>query len=281
MKIYNIEEHKACYCYDRNAKPMIEVMRIKNEKIGEFLLIANEIVLVMQGSMFFSLRNNPSGEFHKGQLVLLPAGDKLSYKASENSILLVCRLNDNINLCHAYSLERLYKKVHKNILQKPEILTPLTIHPRLEYFANELIDTLDDGAKCQIFLQAKITELLIMLRLYYLAEHLYHFFYPILSQDTSFSRYVRTHWVKHGNVSKLAKAMNMTLQQFTKRFNSVFGQTPYKWMQQEKARLIYGEICQTNKPLKEIAWDHGFTAYTHFSRFCKAAFSMSPTEIRK
>jgi AraC-like DNA-binding protein len=88
-------------------------------------------------------------------------------------------------------------------------------------------------------------------------------------------------WLKHGNVTKLAEAMNMTAQQFTKRFNCVFGETPYRWMQQEKARLIYGEICQNSKPLKEIAWDYGFTAYTHFSRFCRTSFNMNPVEIRK
>jgi len=73
----------------------------------------------------------------------------------------------------------------------------------------------------------------------------------------------------------------MTPQQFTRRFNTIFGQTPYEWMQKEKAKLIYGEICCTNKSLKEIADEYGFTDKANFNRFCKTFYERTPGDIRK
>ena len=280
MEIYNQEEHRACYCHN-DSEPIVEVKKLENGEIGELTLITNEIVLIVEGSIKVSLRDNPNGEFHKGQFIFFPAGDKLSYKTAEGSVLIVFRLHENIDLCYSYGLERLYDKINKNIAEKPETLIPLTINSRLKYFANGLMDACDDGVKCRVYYKAKITELFILLRTYYTSEQLCLFFFPILNPACAFSGYVRMHWLEYGNVSKLAKAMNMTLQQFNKKFNGVFGQTPYKWMQQEKARLIYSEICQSDKPLKEIAWDYNFSAYTHFSRFCKEAFGINPGEIRK
>jgi len=279
MKIFNVEEHKSCYCYDGGKEPLIEPMEFESGTKAEIMLSTNELVFIMAGDIGLTLRDNMSGRFSKGNIVFLPVGYKLHYEAFRKTKIFVIRLKEYIHLCHTYSLEQLYSKI--NDVHKPENLTPLEINARLKHFITGLTETWHDGLKCRKYFEAKIAELLVMIRAYYSEKVLYQFFYPILSPDTVFSEFVRLNWFKHGNVSKLAEAMNMSLQQFAKRFNKVFGQTPYKWMQQEKARMIYMEISQNKKPLKEIAWDYGFTAYTHFSRFCRVMFNMNPAEIRK
>jgi len=279
MKIYNIEEHLSCYCYDKDEKPMVEIRKVKNMAMGEILFSCNEIVFVLEGRLRLSLRNNPDGELRSGQIVFLPAGDKLHYKALTRCRLLIFRLEDSIHLCHTFGLERLNSII--NEVDKPETLVPLEMNDRLQHFAQGMIDTMGDGLRCRIYLQARINSLLIMLRAYYPVEQLCLFFAPILSPDTLFSEQVRSNYLKYRTVNDLAMAMNMTPQQFTRRFNNVFGQPPYEWMQQEKARLIHGEICRSNKPFKEIANRYGFTVQANFNRFCQTAFAMSPGEIRK
>jgi AraC-like DNA-binding protein len=103
----------------------------------------------------------------------------------------------------------------------------------------------------------------------------------VLNSDIAFAEFIRINHLKYPTVNDLAQAMNMTAQQFSKRFNHVFGQAPYKWMQLEKARLIYGEICRNNKSFKEIATSYGFNIPANFNRFCKTSFGVSPGEIRK
>ena len=279
MKIYNVDEHLECSCYDKSEKPMIEIRKIRNLSAGEYLISRNEIVFIMEGKLTLSLRSNWEDEFYKGQIIFLPAGDKLHYKALMKSWLLILRMEESLLLCPSFGLERLY-----NIMQaveKPETLVPLEVNAHLQHLAQELVDTLKDGLKCRVYLRNRISGLLILLRAYYSPELLCRFFYPILSPDTLFSGQVRIHYLKCQTVNELASAMNMAPQQFARRFNSVFGQTPHEWMQQERARSIYAEICKGNKTLKEIANRYGFSGQAYFNRFCQTAFAMSPEEIRK
>ena len=279
MKIYNTEEHRLCYCYDKDEKPMIEVRKIKNMAMGELTFSCNEIAFIIEGKLSLSLRNNPGEEVHRGQIIFLPAGDKLHYRALTKVRLLIFRLKSNIHMCNSFSLERLYDIMGGQ--KKPESFTPLEMNVRMQHFVQGVIDTLEDGLQCRIYFQSNITTLLIMLRIYYSSEQLCRFFSPILSRDTMFSEQVRANYLKCHTVNSLAATMNMTSQQFARRFKIVFGQPPHEWMQQEKARLIYGEICKGNKPFKEIAHSYGFTAQANFNRFCQTAFAMSPGEIRK
>ena len=279
MKIYNAEEHLSCYCYEGGVDPLIEVRKIKRMETGKLSLSHNEIVLIVSGKIRLNIYDNMGVELGKGQFVFLQVGCNLSYKTVAKGQLVIFRLEDSIHLCHSYSLERLYSKLKR--IEKQEILTVLEFNFRIWHFAKGLVDTLEDGLKCRFYLQAKITELLILIRLYYPEEQLGRFFYFMLSSDTAFSESVRMSYMQYPTVSKLAEAMNMTSQQFTRRFNNVFGQAPYGWMQREKARLIYGEICRSDKPIKEIASKYGFLIPANFNRFCKTSFGMNPGEIRK
>ena len=279
MKIYNAAEHLSCYCYEGGVKPVIELRKIERMETGDLPLLCNEIVLVVSGKIRLNIFDNLSLDLRTGQFVFLPMGFSLFYKALAKGQLLIFRLDESIHLCHSYSLERLFSKEKK--IEKSEFITVLEFNTRLWHFAKGLIETWEDGLKCRFYLQAKINELLILIRLYYSEEQLGRFFYFILSSDTAFMEFVRTSYLQYPTVSKLAEAMNMTPQQFTRRFNDVFGQAPYGWMQREKARLIYGEICRSDKPIKEIASKYGFPIPANFNRFCKTSFGMNPGEIRK
>jgi len=279
MKIYNAEEHISCFCYEGVENPLIEVRQMKRMETGEVSLSCNEIVLIVCGKVRLNIYDQLGVEFCKGQFVFIPAGYRLSYKAIAKGEILIFRLDESIHLCHSYSLERLYSKLKK--IDKPQGFAVLDFNVRIWHFAKGLVETLTDGLKCHFYLQAKVNELLILIRLYYSEEQLGRFFYFILSPDTVFSEFVRINYLQYATVGKLSEAMNMTPQQFTRRFNHVFGQAPYGWMQREKARLVYGEICRSDKPIKEIASKYGFPIPANFNRFCKMSFGMNPGEIRK
>ena len=279
MEIYNIEEHLNCYCCDKSEKPMVEIQAIRLAEAGETLLSCNQLVFVLAGQLLVTLRDNPGGMLRKGQMVFLPAGDRLNYKALTKSRLLILRLDENIRLCYAFSLEQLYGSI--SLVEKPKTLVPLEVNDRLLHFVGGIVDMLDDGLRCRVYFQARISSLLTMIRSYYSSKQLCLFFYSVLSPNTFFSEQVRENYLKYRTINDLAAAMNMTPPQFTRRFINIFGQAPYEWVQQEKARLIYEEICNGNKPLKEIAERYGFTVQANFNRFCQTAYATSPGKIRK
>jgi AraC-like DNA-binding protein len=279
MKIYNIEEHLACQCYDNRERPLVEVRHFKRGETGVTFFSSNEFIFMLEGKMAAKLRDNPGGELRKGQFAFFPASDELRYKAFAKSTVLVLRLTASIRLCHTFSIEQLFK--YMDTTEKPKDIFAMEINPRLQHFADGLVNTWEDGLRCRYFLQAEISKLLTMIRAYYPKEDLCRFFYPVLSPDTAFSEFVRMHHLKYRTVNELAAAYNMTAQQFSRRFTGIFGEAPYEWMQREKARLIYGEICMSDRSFKDIADEYGFDIQTHFNRFCKKELGRTPGEIRK
>ena len=279
MIFYNIEEDLSCYCYDNSDKPIIEVRKIESGESDEITFSANEIIFIISGKIYFTLRDCPDSKLQKGQLVFMSTGDLLRYKAVTNCKLLILRLTGSINLCHMYSIEKLFNEMKTD--ESPKRPFALDINARLQHFVDSLVETWEDGLKCRYYFLAEITKALTMLRAYYPKEELYRFFYPVLSPDTAFSEYVRMHHLKYRTVKELADSMNMSPQQFSRRFTNIFKHPPYEWMQQERARLIYGEICTSDKPFKKIADDFGFTVHANFIRFCRTAFGTIPSEIRK
>ena len=278
MKIYDAEEHQNCFCYDRKEKPLVELLSIEQNDSIDFTLNTNEIVLVLSGKLLCNSRDNPGGEITKKDLVFLPVGDKIQCTALKKSEILLFRLMDSANLCYNFSLTRLFNETTTK--EQPKSISPLKANIRLWYFAKGLIDVWEDGLRCRNFLKMEISKLLTMLPIYYSKHELYMFYYPALSPDVTFSEYVRVNHLKYRTIIDLAASLNLTSQQFTRRFKVIFGQAPHEWMQRERARLIYGEICQTNKPLKEIATEYGFTDQANFYRFCKAFYTITPREVR-
>jgi len=279
MKIYNEDEHRACYCYNNEENPLVKLIKMKRGDAHDLTLSTNEIAFILEGKVNLASENLVDGELYKGQLVFLQAGSRLYYEAAAKSLVLVLRLTDHIHLCHNFSTQRLYNWIKDE--EKPDSPFPLEINARLWHFAEGLIDVWQDGLRCKLYLRAEISRLLNMLPLYYSKDDLSRFFYPILSPDTTFFEYVRTNHLKYFTVGEFASSLNMTPQQFTRRFNNVFGEAPYAWMQRERARAIYERISQSKTMLKEIATEFGFTDQANFNRFCKTFFETTPGKIRK
>ncbi|MDR2232884.1 MAG: AraC family transcriptional regulator [Tannerella sp.] len=279
MKIYNVEEHVACYCYDNGDDALIEVRKNKQIFTGEFTLKYNDLVFVLEGKIRLIKSNNVATEICKGDFVLIPANHQMRYKIFSGGVYVIIRLQGELSLCQSFNLDRLNSKI--KLIQEPAGYSVLPINARLKHLTKGIVEAWDDGLKCRYYFQAKISELLIMLRAYYSEDDLCHFFYYYFTSDIGFMEFVRSYHLQYNTVNELSTALNMTPQQFSRRFQRVFGETPYGWMQREKARLIYGDICRTNKPLKDIANEYGFNIQANFNRFCKMAFGKNPGEIRK
>ena len=279
MKIFNIEEHLSCYCYDNDEKPMVEVRKIAQTETENYSFFFNEIVLVLKGKIRFSMHNNLSVDVTKGCLIFLPANNMIHYKAFAGSMILILRLKDEIQLCHTFNLDRLNSNL--KMIEKPETLELIKINSSFKYFAKGLVESLADGLKCQYYFQAKITEALIILRAYYSEIQLFRFFYYYFEPNVVFAEFIRANLLKYSTIKEFSNALNMTVQQFSKRFNTVFGEAPYGWMLREEAQLIYDEIYKAKGPFKDIANKYGFQIQSDFDDYCETTFGMNPKDIRK
>ena len=129
------------------------------------------------------------------------------------------------------------------------------------------------------FLDLERRELFFLLFHYYSSNDLARFFQCIISKDMQFRKIVVNNYLQARNVQDLAKLANYSTSGFIKKFQRCFNDSPYKWMQKQKAKQISTEIYEGTKSLQEIANEYKFSSYQHFSVFCKMQLGVPPTAI--
>ena len=284
MGLLYSNEHFNCYNYDKGKNSPIEVVKIVKDKKENLYMTESEIVFFMEGRVKYTFEDFPEYEGVKGQFLFIPSGGNYSYIAIANSILIIFRLKNPLQLCDSFHIEKLYKKNKALNNFQPRTIyrfSVLDINARLWQFLSGINDCLSDGIRCHCYYNLKIKELLLYLRIYYRKEELHDFFYLILSNNTVFSEYIRLHWHRFKTIHEMAESMYLTHKQFFTRFVSVFEKKPQDWINEARAEKIHKDIVFSKKQFKQIAAENGFSHEALFTRFCKKELGATPTELRK
>jgi len=138
---------------------------------------------------------------------------------------------------------------------------------------------LKEGSHSPDFFELKREELFFLFFHYYSKDELAQFLQPILSSDIQFKNLVINNYLHAKDVQGLAKLANYSTSGFIKKFQRCFSDSPYRWMQKQKAKQIFVEIYRGNKSLQEISNEYNFSSYQHFSIFCKIQLGATPTMI--
>jgi len=138
---------------------------------------------------------------------------------------------------------------------------------------------LKEGTYSSEFFELKREELFFLFFHYYSNDDLAQFLQPILSRDIQFKNLVIGNYLHAKNVQELAKLANYSTSGFIKKFQKCFNDSPYRWMQKQRAKQIFVEIYRGSKSLQEISSEYNFSSYQHFSVFCKMQLGATPTMI--
>ncbi len=278
--VYNQEHFRNCFCNKDSGDKIVELLEFPQEKIGVAHVFHQEILFMVKGDAQISLEGLGVGRrLKKGDFVFLPAGARLACDVARDSAMLMVRIPADVAECPVFRMNR--TSGHVSVHKDPTGIYAMKVNRRMRNFVAELLETLNDGFHCRHFLQGEANRVLFLLNAYYPEEERVKFFSHILTPDIKFSEFVRMNHMKYRTIGELSDVLCMTAQAFSNRFKKVFGMTPHKWMQQEKARLIYLDICRNEMPLKEIASKYDFPLSSNFFRFCKQTFGESPGNIRK
>ncbi|SHF45692.1 helix-turn-helix domain-containing protein [Dysgonomonas macrotermitis] len=279
MELLYPQEHLNCYNYEKGDRPAIEPINLFKNETFTIDTIENKVVVVRKGTLDFSFGEYLNRHLTVGQMIILPAGFQLIAKALDDTEFVILRIRTHIELCDRFALEQLLlEKTDKDdfndigILESNEVMTE---------FLDSLIKHIKAGLRCYHFYEIKIKELLFLLRAYYHKKDLLYFFYPLLSNNLSFSNFILQNYHQVRTVKELAELTNYSLSGFEKHFKKVFGVSASQWMKSQRAKIIYHDINNGNKTFKEISFHHGFTSPAHFNDFCKSYFGATPGQIRK
>ncbi|MEZ4776007.1 MAG: AraC family transcriptional regulator [Bacteroidia bacterium] len=82
------------------------------------------------------------------------------------------------------------------------------------------------------------------------------------------------------SLDELAALCHMSASSFKRRFKEVFGESPAKFISQQKTRRAAELLSTPDLRVSEIAYASGFETIASFNRNFKAQFGVSPTEYR-
>lgn len=235
------------------------------------------IVCVLSGKLTLSYDRFIAEPLDNRQLFLLAPGTRCSITAVENTRILLFQTEDIVAINDVLHIEELPVKD----LMAEYGMPTIEIKEPIRIFIENLLYFIDRKNVMAEYFELKIRELYHLIRSYYTTEEITTFFYPLYSKNASFAMFILKNYRYVKTVTEFAKLYNCSLSSFDKNFRRAFGISSYKWMMQKRIDLIYHELCSTQKPLKQVAEDTGFSSQPQFTDFCKKHLGASPGQIRK
>jgi len=236
------------------------------------------IIFILKGTLKLSVNDFDYMTVLDNEMIIIPSNCAYKMKIQQYVHFISCNFYVEALLSEKRFIHDLIPLLNAN---PADHFTKLHINKRIRSFLMLLNNQLEDGLDNNSFFDLKERELFMLLFNYYSNEDLARFFAPFLCEDIQFKEFVLAHYLRVKNVQELASLANYSTSGFIKKFQRYFDESPYRWMQKQKANLILNDIKRGLKPLQEIAAEYNFSSYQHFANFCKIHFGFPPTEIAK
>ncbi len=251
---------------------LMQAERTKRDEFGKSV-----IIFVLKGSISLSVGNTVNKEIFSGEMVLIPPLKNYEFKGLENDnhIMMYFNISFQPIIGGKYSINDLLPYIK----DKDNGLLAMKIRQELHFCLNITDICIANGLKYGYLEELKRSEIIYLLFELYPPKELAVFFSPLLNEDIQFRDAVLKNSLHAKNVIELASLSNYSTSGFIKRFKKYFNESPYKWMQKQKAENILFDLKQGNKTAKQVAFEHHFLSYEHFIRFCKSQYGCTPTEI--
>lgn len=154
------------------------------------------------------------------------------------------------------------------------------LKPELRQCVEELIHYRQHGLSCNHIYLVKSQEIYLIFKHFYTDDERIQVYYPYIGQDPNFSESVLSNYMYAKTAEELAARLGYGIKTFRELFKENFGETPYKWMQEQTAQQLKGRLMKKEIPFKQIMLEFRFTTTSHFITFCRKHFGGTPTEIR-
>ena len=288
MKSRYDEENIESFQYGKQS-PAIEFIKLPKDKRVKVFTESNQIIFVGSGVLTLFNERTSNKNISTGESVLVPMKGPRILKSLEDSTVFVIKLSDHA-LFHEYLPAEFPSGKNKRISmpkrreksrEEDDSIGFLKSHQRMIEFATAFENCEKDGIKDTRFFDLKLQEFLLLIQRYYTKQQINNFFAPIHTLDFIFSAQVYKNFEGAKTIQELADRSDYSLSGFEKKFSKVFGTSPYKWLQEQRAKKTYYEVCYTPKTFTKIAEEHGFSSPSHFNEFCKNYFGSTPGVLRK
>lgn len=259
-----------------SAIPEIEFSHYTYEEGESFLVEAAKFNYII----FFTKGRASSGEkrYATGDIAFFPTSFDFTVKFTlPGEILVVCFDNT----------PDVFKEIQKLLVVKDdssseESLGYLKIKYPLNIYVMLIVRYIEDGILTRDLAFFKLAELFTIFNRYYGQAEIRDLFLPIVSAYPEFKLLVYSKLKLHQNVDELADACNIGKRTFERKFSEAFnGQSPYEWIQKQKEIKILHKLSLPGATIKGIIDEFNFYDSSHFNKFCRKRYDMTPQELIK
>ncbi len=273
-----LNEQLSCPNYKLGRRASFHVFNLfqgeerENMQVGE-----TTIIFLLAGELTLTYNKHLNKRLLAKEFLLLPPASVLKVKALDDSKIVSCRFNTQMQLCDYFRLDYLLPLCQ----DLEDDFQPLPFNGWIVKYLELLESYLEGGFVCSCLHRYKQQELFHLLRALYGKKELAAFFSPVMNKDMFFKDAVLKNYLQVHNVPELAEMMHYSLSGFKKKFERNFGQTPFSWMQQQRSGMILKDLKENQLSNKEIIIQYQFSSEARFYEFCKRHYGSSPSEIRK
>jgi AraC-like DNA-binding protein len=209
-------------------------------------------------------------------MFFIPKSENYSGIATSDLELIVLIYKHPIEVCDRLLMESLNSYAEKINYD----FKGLKIKKPFYIFLQNLLYYTKEEIPCYNLYEMKRAEITLLFQIFYTKEEQAMFFYHAIGSNLKFRNMVMDNYLKVKTAEELGSACGYKKYTFQRLFKKHFGQTPYKWMQQEVSKHIYEKLIDKEVPLKVIVDEFGFSSSGHFTNYCKRLFGATPIQIR-
>ncbi|WP_308600810.1 AraC family transcriptional regulator [uncultured Dysgonomonas sp.] len=269
--------NEKCVKEVEEASVSLEIWTLNKDQHLEFIAKEHKIVLVTSGRLTCLLSGYTDENIEAGQMIFISIGSRCLISTTEGASAICLKPGLILNL-YNYSNYSQFSPPKELSSNKPVILS---FTPIISVYAESLKWFLNMNFRDALYICIKIRELFYLMSICYTLQERSLFFQSLASRDNSFSDFIYQNYREVKSISELASLSCYSRSGFEKRFRKIFGVPASHWITLRKAADIYHEIRRSRKSIKQICFDYSFSSMSHFHKFCKSKFGLSPGYIRK
>lgn len=236
------------------------------------------LIFIMHGVIALDYDECKGLHFGAGEMFLIPQATEMRCKVLKKSSIIVLCFNTFSDICD----KNLFQSLRSMYSPKEYHCTSLHINSVLANYLSLLKHYLCTGITYSNLHALKQQELFMLLSIYYTKSELSDLFYRAVGQSLNFRSMVLKNYKETDFSTTLAKICGYSYKVFIRKFRDEFSDTPYQWMQKQKARQINNILTtNTSVPIKDIVVEFKFSSHTHLNQFCEKYIGNTAAEIRK
>lgn len=222
-------------------------------------------------------------DLKQGDAVLAKSGSgifrTIEHQGKSNFKSISVRFHKNI-------LEELYKDTsifyenHNTPLNTNS--TVIEINVLLDQYVNNLLTYFKHGELVtEELLIVKLKELITLLLSFDEKLQVKEIMFNLFKERTfKFQHIIQSHIFSDISIENLAQLTNRSLSTFKRDFKRIYGNTPSKYIIDQRIKKVAFELLETQETVSNIAYDCQFKTLAHMSRVFKKKFGISPTKYR-